>query len=128
MQEMFRLKRLATTSLVVFGASCVAANAAGKYDGNWVGVPIAVPPSSGDCSVWRTAVRLRVVDDKFNQEVGGAAMQGVIAPDGSFSTSGPRQKSKEILMIQFTGKITGDQLNAVWRSKYCTMQMPLRRQ
>jgi len=128
MQEMFWLKRLATTSLVVFGASCVAAHAAGKYDGTWVGVPAIQGNSSGNCPAWK-GFRLHIVDNKFNQEIGRAQIQSSISADGGFSATGSYVLQREGMQrVDIAGRITGDQLNAVYHTKYCTYNLALHRQ
>ncbi len=127
MQETLSLRRIATMSLVVFGASCVAAHAAGKYDGTWVGAPAIQGNSSGNCPAWNH-VQLRIVDDRFNQEIGRAQIQGSISPDGAFNATGSYVLQREGMQrVDIAGKIAGNQLNAVYHTKYCTYNMALHR-
>ena len=130
MQTMFWRNCLAATSLVLLGAALIAphaANAAGKYDGDWAGVPAIQANSNPDCPRW-PGFRLHIMDDKFNQEVGRAQMQSPVAADGSFSTSGSYAlRGQGMQRTDFAGRIAGDQLNAVYHTKYCTYNMALRR-
>lgn len=128
MQQAFRLTRTAAASLVVFGAPFAAANAAGTYDGTWAGVPAIQGNSSGNCPAWN-GFRLNVANNKFNQEIGRALLQGAIAPDGSFSTSGSYTLQHQgMQQVEFSGRAAGNQLNAVYHTKFCTYNMTLHRQ
>lgn len=102
--------------------------AAGRYDGDWSGAPALQANSNPDCPNWK-GVRLHVADDRFSQEVGRATMQAAIGPDGSFTTSGNYTLHHQGMQrVEFSGRAAGNQISAVYRTKFCTYNMTLHRQ